>query len=388
MTATISLCMIVKNESQNLHRCLQSVQGFVNEIIVVDTGSEDNTVEIARNYGAKVYFFEWCNDFASARNYSLSFATSDWILILDADEKLVVNDRELILNTLDLFSQIDGFTVPLISIHDSNESSCPQLAPRLFRNFLNTVYCGAYHEALCYKNNLGVLFYTDLNLCDNLSIEHYGYTQELLTYKNLNRNIPILEAERKSQELSFLLLYTLLDAYINTDQNEKAEDCYKEGFERLWPYLIEKRKPEPFAGVVNLLYLIGLKSYQAKDFETTNLICHVGLIWEPNSPHFNYLAGAMLTNLGLALEAITYFEKCLQIGRTIKYSMVSTSQDLLGKLPAWGIGCNQLKLCNKEAAIEAFALALKFDPNFEEASNQIRALQITSEGSGQGTQAN
>ena len=100
MTTTISLCMIVKNEGHNLHRCLQSVQGFVNQIIVVDTGSEDNTVEIARSYGAEVHFFEWCDDFAAARNHSLSFATGDWILVLDADEKLVIGDREVILNEL------------------------------------------------------------------------------------------------------------------------------------------------------------------------------------------------------------------------------------------------------------------------------------------------
>ena len=261
------------------------------------------------------------------------------------------------------------------------------MSPRLFRNFLDVIYCGVYHELPYYHNNQEISFYTDLNLSDNLSIEHYGYTQASVKQKNLNRNIPILEAERKSRGLSFLLLYTLLDAYIKTDQMEKAEGCYKEGFERLLPYLVEEKRPEPFTGVVNLLYLIGLKSSQAKDFETTSLICQVGLIWEPDSAHFNYLAGAMLTDLGLALGAIAYFEKCLQIGRTMKYSMVATGQYLLGKLPAYAIGCNQLKLGNKEAALEAFKLALKFDPSFEAASNQIRALEIGPDNDDQEKQA-
>ena len=149
MTTTISLCMIVKNESHNLHRCLQSVQGFVNQIIVVDTGSEDNTVEIARSYGAEVHFFEWCDDFAAARNYSLSFATGDWILILDADEKLIISDQEVISNALDSSLDMQAFALPLLCIDDLNLNSVPQLLPRLFRNFLHITYYGVFHEVPC-----------------------------------------------------------------------------------------------------------------------------------------------------------------------------------------------------------------------------------------------
>lgn len=82
----ISACLIVKNEAVLLPRCLESIQSFVDEIIVVDTGSSDNTVEIARGYGAQVHHFTWINDFSAARNESLRHASSEWIFYIDADE--------------------------------------------------------------------------------------------------------------------------------------------------------------------------------------------------------------------------------------------------------------------------------------------------------------
>ena len=84
----LTLCMIAKNEGHRLRTCLESVQGLVDEIVVVDTGSTDDTVSIAKEYGAKLGYFEWCDDFASARNESLKLATGDWIMWLDPDDIL------------------------------------------------------------------------------------------------------------------------------------------------------------------------------------------------------------------------------------------------------------------------------------------------------------
>jgi GT2 family glycosyltransferase/Tfp pilus assembly protein PilF len=90
---TLSLCMIVKNEEQNLVRCLHSVRDIADEIIIVDTGSTDRTIDIAKVFGAQVFTFPWTGDFSEARNYSLKQATGDWILVLDADE--VISARDL-----------------------------------------------------------------------------------------------------------------------------------------------------------------------------------------------------------------------------------------------------------------------------------------------------
>jgi len=88
--------MIVRDEQDVLERRLADVKDFVDEIIIVDTGSEDRTVEIARRYTRKIYHFKWCDDFSKARNYSVSKATSDWIIILDADEVVPIKSLRLI----------------------------------------------------------------------------------------------------------------------------------------------------------------------------------------------------------------------------------------------------------------------------------------------------
>jgi glycosyltransferase involved in cell wall biosynthesis len=84
----LSVSMIIKNEEKHLHRCLASVRDLADEIIVLDTGSTDRSRSIAESFGAKVFSFEWCDDFAAARNASLSYCTGDWVLVLDADEAI------------------------------------------------------------------------------------------------------------------------------------------------------------------------------------------------------------------------------------------------------------------------------------------------------------
>jgi len=90
---TLSLCMIVKNEEKHLVRCLRSIRDVVDEMIIVDTGSVDKTIDIAKVFGAKMFEFPWTEDFSAARNHSLAQATGDWILVLDADE--VISSRDL-----------------------------------------------------------------------------------------------------------------------------------------------------------------------------------------------------------------------------------------------------------------------------------------------------
>ena len=91
---TISCCMIVKNEEAFLEACLESIKDFVDEIIIVDTGSIDGTVGIAGRYTGKVHFHPWNNSFSEARNHAMSFATGDWILTIDADEELVAGSGD------------------------------------------------------------------------------------------------------------------------------------------------------------------------------------------------------------------------------------------------------------------------------------------------------
>jgi len=103
----ISLCVIAKDEEENIARCLDSVRGVCDEIIVVDTGSRDRTAEVAASRGARVFDHPWGDDFAAARNAGLERATGRWILVLDADEEL--SEGGEILRQLAQSSDVEGF---------------------------------------------------------------------------------------------------------------------------------------------------------------------------------------------------------------------------------------------------------------------------------------
>lgn len=172
MSKTISLCMIVKNEEKVLSKCLESVQGIVDEIIIVDTGSTDKTLDVAKKYTDKIYYFDWISDFSAARNESLKYANSDYILILDADEYLEegVNLQEDIKKNYDYY---------LFGI--KNEISLNRnfifRAIRMFKNHISLRYENRLHEHLNIHSGIeyskGVKFL----------INHIGYTDDKMLEK-------------------------------------------------------------------------------------------------------------------------------------------------------------------------------------------------------------
>lgn len=147
---TISLCMIVKNEEEVLSRCLDSVQGAVEEIIIVDTGSTDNTVNIARKYTNQVLFFPWKDDFSAARNVSFEAAQMDYCMWLDADDVLEDENREKLIQIKETLSP--DTDVVMLPYHGGFDSSGrPTLTyyrERLLRRDRNFRWEGAVHECI------------------------------------------------------------------------------------------------------------------------------------------------------------------------------------------------------------------------------------------------
>ena len=147
---TISLCMIVKNEEESLGRCLESLKGIVDEMIVVDTGSEDRTVEIAKEFGAKVYDFKWTGDFSDARNYSFSLATCDYIYSADADEELDEDNRQ---RFIQLKKDIEELDIDIVQMYYCNQLSFRtvynydrELRPKLFKRVRSFRWEDPIHE--------------------------------------------------------------------------------------------------------------------------------------------------------------------------------------------------------------------------------------------------
>lgn len=366
----LSFCTIVKNESANLARCLESIKPYVDEIVLVDTGSTDDTIAIAQQYGATIGHFEWCNDFAAARNHALSLVTGDWVLVLDADEELVVydslfRDRWLTteapaiygLNRLDLFEVEDIAS----SIH-----------PRLYQKLPGIHYVGRYHEQLCTNADIPLT----MSLIDAIEIKHYGNSDADILRKNRTRDIPILEQMRAEESLDLWRLDCLARKYEKVGQSDKAQDCYVEALDRLLPQLLGGDPPDNFFWIPTLLDMLGSRALTAEDLETAQLICQRGLEWCPHFPPLNYLTGELLMHLGFPKGAIAYFQYCLQMGEDGSYYRGDpVPVSFMQTFPAYGLGCAYLQLKEPQNAIAAFEQALAFNPNYAPAQEQLALLK-------------
>jgi len=204
----ISLCMIVKNEEEHLSDSLQAVQSFVDEIIIVDTGSDDRTIEIAKSFGARIYKFDWTDDFSAARNYALQFATKEWVLNLDADhfvEHSPTSDmRNVLMNTTKL-----GFFISEESVDKTNKRHDLERL-LLFRNFRGFYYEGAIHEhpgnsihRYALENHIS----EQLGRLNGFVVLHHGYDDP---QKKLARNLKILEKAVKNSPHNFHYQYKYL----------------------------------------------------------------------------------------------------------------------------------------------------------------------------------
>ncbi|MDR2431979.1 MAG: glycosyltransferase family 2 protein [Candidatus Margulisbacteria bacterium] len=214
---TLSLCMIVRDAANNLALCLDSVKNAVDEIIIVDTGSRDNTVAVARKYTDKVYHFKWRDDFARARNYSLKFATQDWILVMDDDEALARDSAKTIKRFLAQGAQnINGYSVWIYNCdrqaaeneiwkNKKHKGWEVHQHTRLLRNNAGLKFRGFLHEAPTGKN---LVFYDA-----DLKILHYGYS--VYTSQRAERNLRIMRKQLQEKPDDVPTLYNYARSLVN-----------------------------------------------------------------------------------------------------------------------------------------------------------------------------
>lgn len=217
--------MIVKDEEELLPHCLASVQGAVDEIIVVDTGSSDRSAEIAQQYGAVVVGFEWCEDFAAARNAGLERASGDWILFLDADEALDRAAREQIMS----WTTVSGCDGLFLNIHNytgtGQQGVTVNPVLRLFRNAPEHRFEGRIHEqiagAICRRNPEAAFHVTDM------VIHHYGYQTAIVERKDkVNRNVRLLQQAVEEEPGQPFHHYNLGVEYLRVGEAERALETF------------------------------------------------------------------------------------------------------------------------------------------------------------------
>ncbi|HTI99453.1 MAG TPA: glycosyltransferase, partial [Dongiaceae bacterium] len=187
----LTVCLITKNEEKFLGQCLQSVREVAHQIIVVDTGSTDRTVEIAQEHGAEVQTFAWCDDFSAARNVALEPATGDWVLVLDADEELAPAAAESLRAAL-RDPAVMAWRLPLVDV--GREAEGRSFVPRLFRNAPGLFYVGRVHEQVFSSIEVRRAEWGLENRLGEAQLIHHGYTKEVLRDRNkIERNLRLLE---------------------------------------------------------------------------------------------------------------------------------------------------------------------------------------------------
>ncbi|MEK7432822.1 MAG: glycosyltransferase [Cyanobacteriota bacterium] len=232
MSKTLSLCLITKDCHEYIRTCLESVKNIADEIIIIDTGSIDNTKKIANEFKAKVFDFKWNNNFSEVRNFALSKVSSDWILILDTDEVLKLKDPEQ--NTIkeiinkDYGDKTPFYFVDIFTYTKKGHEKKPEFYQkkiRLFPKNDNIKFVNPIYEEITHPKGIEKIesFYDS-----NFAILHF---QKGGAKEKSKRNVLIIKDELKKNPHSFYMSYCMGKECLNYDLFEKALKYYRNALE-------------------------------------------------------------------------------------------------------------------------------------------------------------
>ncbi len=304
----LSLCMIVRDEEEMLPRCLASAAAAVDEIVIVDTGSKDATVEIARSFGAHVIEREWTGSFSDARNVSFDAATGDWLLYLDADEVLVGAD-------IDKLRALCGHTwreaFYFVETNFTGEAdfggALTHSALRMFRNRPTYRFSGRLHEQIAH--NLPA-YIPERLVQTGVRIEHYGYMGAVRDAKEKSRrNIDLLRAQMAESQPSPFLHFNLGSEYFATGNATAALAEY----ERAWEMM--QNEPEDSYEFTPTLISRMVKALRICDRREEAIArAAEGLERFPGFTDLVFEQGAANLDLNRRDEAFAHFTRCIEMG--------------------------------------------------------------------------
>ncbi len=213
---TISCCMIVKNEEAFLDQCLKSVKDYVDEIVIVDTGSTDQTVDIARKYTDKIYFHPWEGSFSKARNQAMSYATKDWIFVIDADEEMLQSSGQKIRQVVREAGDADIIYANVISIYSGGHKTARHNSERLFRNNGVIHYEGIVHNRVVGGRSAKA---------SQIELMHYGYNvDEKKAHEKFLRTAGLLKKQIEEEPDNPMPHHYLGVSYLSRGMNREAAD--------------------------------------------------------------------------------------------------------------------------------------------------------------------
>lgn len=300
----VSVCMIVRNEESNIIRALSSIPSNY-EVIVVDTGSKDHTVALARGQGAKVYSYEWCDDFAAARNAASALATGDYILVMDADEQLAP-DAESVLQTYiyQYPSQAGAVSIENRIDHDVKRHRMV----RFFPNLPHYRFVGIVHEQL-YDGDLPAQF-----VLMDLTMQHYGYEASHYEEKQkAARYLPLYERHLGKFPNDGYMLYQMGKLFYSLQDYDQAERYLQQG-------ISQQERNRLYFPVMLVLLGYTLKE-QGKVSQAEQLL----QLYESDYldfPDLPFLQGLLAMDTGKVHMIEQSYLKALSIGETTKYTSV------------------------------------------------------------------
>ncbi|NLM46556.1 MAG: glycosyltransferase [Firmicutes bacterium] len=303
----LSIVMMVKNEEKYLRECLEALRplrkAVDSELIIVDTGSEDRTVEIARQFTDKVYFHPWNNDFAAMRNKTIEYATGEWLLVLDGDE-ILADARGLIrfLKSPDSKKYKTGILTfrNITSLVDESAYITGYL-PRLFRNE-NFYYKGSIHEQPQFQYPVCAI---------PGEIVHYGYLstdKELMEYK-FRRNVGILKEELAKEPDNVYYWFQLSQSYGMYQDYENALEAALKAYR----VACGRMKADELAGYMYIFVQLALCYMWNKRYEDVEAVCREALEIKKGYLDLYYLLAEAQRALGRDREAIKNYREYLRL---------------------------------------------------------------------------
>jgi len=349
----ISVCIIVKNEEKLIEKCLKHLLPLEYEIVVVDTGSTDNTKAVAAKYTDMVFDYEWQQDFAAARNFAISKATNDYILMIDSDEILLSYDRKELEELIKLYPDRIG-RIGIISeyVRGNEKYKVKSQVSRLFSKKL-FCYRGSIHEQIVpINNNNGV----PVTYNAPLLVNHSGYDGELeVRRKKTERNINLLLKELKDKGDDPYILYQLGKSYY-------MQEDYPAACEAFWKALYFDLDPK-LEYVQDMVESYGYALLNSNQYETALQLLGVYDEFAVNAD-FVFLIGLIYMNNAMFTEAISEF---LKAAKMTEYKMEGVNS----YLAFFNIGVIHECLGNTEKAIKYY----KKCGNYEKAQERLRNIR-------------
>lgn len=362
---TISLCMIVKNEEAMLAHCLDSVQDVVDEIIIVDTGSTDHTVEIAERYDARIYVYPWDGSFSNARNYAMKLAVMDWILIIDADNVFEKQDKDKLRSLTSADAKTTAYYCKTLSFlgeaPDAGNVIC-NLNICLVRNHMGYRFTGSIHEQI-YCSDPAAKAVTAIS---DMRIYHYGYLNSAIrTQSKRERNISMIQKELDKRPDDPFMLYNLGNEFYAQLKIKEAYECYLKSYAHFAPDA--GFSPRLLLRLVVCCEAVGDTAQQLRFIDE-------GLKIYPLYTDLEFIRGSVWLKKERYLAAIHSFKKCLEMGEP---------PILLGYLTDVGTVKPAQMLCqiyhnlgDPKNALRYVKIALDFQPFSHEVCAQLSALLI------------